>query len=724
MLLVRTYYQVKPFVPHGMRLAFRRWRAERRHRAFAHEWPINPLAAAKPARWKGWPDGKKFALALTHDVERQHGLDQSRAIADLEMSRGFRSVFNFIPEGDYRVTREFRQYLLQNGFEVGVHDLKHDGKLYWSREGFARQADRINEYLREWNAVGFRSGFMHHNLEWLHDLEVLYDSSTFDTDPFEPQPDGVHTIFPFWVPAPPFHPRARLARSAPRSHSGPVGYIELPYTLAQDFTLFLLLQEKNIDIWKRKLDWIAEHGGMAMIDIHPDYVDISGRGQPGLSYPVRLYSEFLDYVQQSYAGQFWLALPREIAAYAKQQLAPAAPVESEPNLKLETASPNPAPFNSQLSTLNSHPESRIPNPEPLNSQLVTTRRKIWIDLDNTPHVPFFEPIIEELTGRGFDVVLTARDAFQVCDLADQKGMQFTKIGRHYGKNKFVKVAGLFYRALQLLPFALREKPDLALSHGARSQIIICNLLRIPTILMADYEFAQYPPLMRPTWEMVPEVIPDSSLCCSPDRIRKYPGIKEDVYVNRMQRDPDFLGQLGISADELVVTVRPPATEAHYHNPEGEKLFVYFMERATRQGGLRIVLLPRNARQGELIRKNWPRWFENARTIIPRTAIDGLNLLWHSDLVVSGGGTMNREAAALGVPVYSIFRGKTGAIDLHLQSEGRLVMVETEEEVDRKIALSRRSRNGHLNGARADALSVVVKHIQDIAAIHVGAERQE
>ena len=669
MFLVRTYYQVKPFLPLGIRLAFRRWRAERRKRAFASEWPIKPSAAKKPAGWTGWPDGKKFAVVLTHDVERSGGMERCRAVAELEMARGFRSSFNFVPEGDYRVPAEFRQFLVKSGFEVGVHDLKHDGKLYWSRSVFRRNAESINRYVREWGAAGFRSGFMHHNLDWLHDLEVLYDSSTFDTDPFEPQPDGANTIFPFWVSAP-----------------GRPGYVEMPYTLPQDFTLFLLLQERGIDIWKRKLDWIAEHGGMAMLDVHPDYVDVAGAGEAGQSYPLKFYAEFLDYVRQKYAGQYWHALPKQVAELARERFAP-KPVFNG----------NGAPH--------------------VISGAVTQRKKIWIDLDNTPHVPFFEPIIEKLTERGFEVVLTARDAFQVCELADQKELRYTKVGRHYGKNKLIKVLGLFYRALQLAPFALREKPALALSHGARSQIIISNLLRIPTVLMADYEFAQYLPLMRPTWEMVPEVIPDASLYCARDRIRKYPGIKEDVYVSRMRRDPDFLKGLGVTPDEMLITVRPPATEAHYHNPESETLFVEFMERACRQSSVRIVLLPRNNRQGEVIRKNWPRWFDDSRTIIPRAAVDGLNLLWHSDLVVSGGGTMNREAAALGVPVYSIFRGKIGAIDLHLEKEGRLVMIENAEDVARKIKLLRRARNGHANGSNGKVLSVVINHIDDIARLH-------
>ena len=123
--------------------------------------------------------------------------------------------------------------------------------------------------------------------------------------------------------------------------------------------------------------------------------------------------------------------------------------------------------------------------------------RIWIDLDNTPHIPFFRPIIRELEKRGHRVALTARDAFQVCELADKFGMRYTKVGRHYGKNRFLKVWGLVWRSLQLLPFVWKQKPDLALSHGSRAQILLCNLLRIPTVMVMDYEHAETPLLLRP-----------------------------------------------------------------------------------------------------------------------------------------------------------------------------------------------------------------------------------
>ena len=198
--------------------------------------------------------------------------------------------------------------------------------------------------------------------------------------------------------------------------------------------------------------------------------------------------------------------------------------------------------------------------------------KIWIDLDNTPHVPFFKPIIRELERRGFRVVLTARDAFQVCDLADKKGLRYLKIGRHHGKNRLMKGVGLVYRACQLAPAIIRERPRLGVSHGSRSQLLLSNWIRTPTLLIEDYEYSQFTPMMRPTWVMAPTVIPDSALCCKNGNIRKYPGIKEDVYVPRFQPIPGIREQLGVGENELMITIRPPASDAHYHNPESDELF--------------------------------------------------------------------------------------------------------------------------------------------------------
>jgi predicted glycosyltransferase len=239
-------------------------------------------------------------------------------------------------------------------------------------------------------------------------------------------------------------------------------------------------------------------------------------------------------------------------------------------------------------------------------------------------------------------------------------------------------------------------------------------------MVMDYEHAQTPPLVRPRWEIVPEVLANESLHCrTAERIRTYSGIKEDVYAPGFKADLAFGKALGLDSTGIVVTVRPPANEAHYHNPESEAFFEAFMKRVYAAPGVTTVLLPRNKNQEGQIRAAHPEWFQNGSVRIPRQAVDGLNLLWHSDLVVSGGGTMNREAAALGVPVYSIFRGKIGAVDRQLQKEGRLVLIERVEDVQQKIQIRARHKQP-LNGTgQSKALVQIVNHVQDILRIERG-----
>jgi uncharacterized protein len=316
--------------------------------------------------------------------------------------------------------------------------------------------------------------------------------------------------------------------------------------------------------------------------------------------------------------------------------------------------------------------------------------KIWIDLDNSPHVPLFVPIIEELQARGCDVMLTARDAFQVRELADLYGLEYRLVGRHYGKHLFFKLLGLGVRGLQLLPAAVRERPVLAVSHGSRSQLAVSALLGIPSVVIADYEFARTFAMIRPTWVIVPDVIPTESIHIDRDRVLHYPGIKEDVYVSRFRPDPAFRQQLGLNAPDVVVTMRPPATEAHYHNPESEHLFRAAVDHVARDARVRIVVLPRNTRQEAFIRRTWPALVESSRLIFPSQVVEGLNLIWHSDLVISGGGTMNREAAALGVPVYSVFRGPLGAVDRFLAAAGRLTIIGSIDEVHSRILIVARN----------------------------------
>lgn len=269
---------------------------------YADIWPINAKASEKPVSWKGWPGGKKFALVLTHDVETEKGHDHCMDLMLLEEARGFHSSFNFVPER-YVVSPDLRYLLQERKYEVGVHGLKHDGKYYDSREGFKERARKINAYIKEWNVVGYRAPSMIHKLDWFHDLNIEYDASTFDTDPFEPNAENMCTIFPFLVDG----------------INGTSGYVELPYTLPQDHSLFVIMQERTIDIWKRKLDWIAQQGGMALLITHPDYINFNGAKCGIEEYSVSYYKEFLEYVKTRYEGQYWNALPREVASFWRGQ---------------------------------------------------------------------------------------------------------------------------------------------------------------------------------------------------------------------------------------------------------------------------------------------------------------------------------------------------------------------------------------------------------------------
>jgi hypothetical protein len=299
----RFFYLIKPFLPRSIQILLRRILINIKKNRYKDVWPIYQGSELKPTNWIGWPDSKQFALVLTHDVEHKKGYERVNQLMEIEKKLGFVSSFNFVPERDYIVDKKLLNTLSINGFEYGVHGLCHDGKLFSSESVFLERAVKINKYLKEWNAVGFRAPAMHHNLEWIGKLDVLYDLSTFDTDPFEPQADGVNTIFPFWVNAGNYRK----------------GYVELPYTLVQDFTCFILLKEKTFEIWKKKLEWIVKHGGMALLNVHPDYINFDNNSKLE-EFPIKYYEDFLKFVKSIYANQYWNALPRDVANYSKMFL--------------------------------------------------------------------------------------------------------------------------------------------------------------------------------------------------------------------------------------------------------------------------------------------------------------------------------------------------------------------------------------------------------------------
>ena len=295
---MKFFYFLKPVIPRSLQLKARRMIGKKIRKIHFNAWPIDFNSNNPPENWNGWPEKKKFAVVLRHDVETIYGVKNIYKLLEMEKALGFKSSFNFSPER-YNVSRSLIADIKKMGFEVGLHGLKHDGKLYSSRKEFQKRAVRINKYLKNWDISGFASPATHHNFEWISELDILYDSSSYDTDPFEPQLDPVKTIFPFIY----------------TSKETGKKYVELPYTLPQDSTLFLILDEKDTQIWKNKIDWIVENNGMVLLNTHPDYMFFDDNQKTKTLYPYNFYKEVLEYIDTKYHSQFIHYLPCEIAEY-------------------------------------------------------------------------------------------------------------------------------------------------------------------------------------------------------------------------------------------------------------------------------------------------------------------------------------------------------------------------------------------------------------------------
>jgi len=295
---VRPFLRRALLVPQGER-SLLRWPVEDRYVRYQFAMLrhlLERIGESSVQYLRLWPHEARYALALTHDIETAKGQEFVREVAALEERYGFRSAFNFVAE-DYPLDEKLLGELRERGFEVGLHGLKHDGRLFLSRREFERDAMRINRHLKRLNVVGFRAPFTHRNPEWMQALEIEHDSTFFDTDPFETINGGTMSIWPFMM-----------------GH-----FVELPFTLPQDHTLLSMVGENSPDIWLRKIDFIERHRGMAMTISHPDYL----RDRRFFE----VYEEFLR--QMSGREGYWHALPTEIARWWRMRAdAPALDRES------------------------------------------------------------------------------------------------------------------------------------------------------------------------------------------------------------------------------------------------------------------------------------------------------------------------------------------------------------------------------------------------------------
>jgi hypothetical protein len=308
--------------------------------------------------------------------------------------------------------------------------------------------------------------------------------------------------------------------------------------------------------------------------------------------------------------------------------------------------------------------------------------RVWIDISNSPQVLFFRPLIALLRTRGHDVDVTTRDYAQTLELLDLHGIAHHVVGpRHGGATAWGKGRALAGRLRALRRWAAGRTFDIALSHASHELPLVARSLGIRSSYAFDYEFARAQHTLGSRAArrvIVPDAIPQSrldSLGARASKVRRYPGLKEEYYLAGFEPDRSILDELGLQDKRVLVVIRTPPEVSLYHR-YGNPLFGDVLERLGRDDGVHAVVLPRTAEQHDAIRtRSLPS------LVVPEHAIDAQSLVALADLVVSAGGTMNREAVALGVPVYTTFAGRLGAVDSALVKKKRLRILTTADELE-------------------------------------------
>lgn len=306
--------------------------------------------------------------------------------------------------------------------------------------------------------------------------------------------------------------------------------------------------------------------------------------------------------------------------------------------------------------------------------------RLWVDMTNSPHVLVLRPIIAEFERRGWDVQVTAREFAQTVPLLERFGIDYTLISKHRGKNLFAKAAGLLARTVGMVRFGRGRGFDLALSHASNDLPVAAGLLGIPHVTMFDYEHAalsHHINVRLSAKALVPDAISADSLARyggQPGQVDRYPGLKEEYYLSDMEPDRAVLDELDIDGDRILAVLRTPPSQAAYHRMENE-LFPAVLARLAGRDDVTTVVLVRTPDQREALRSS-----VEGDVRIPEGVIDAQSLVAFADLVVSGGGTLNREAAALGTPAYTVFSGKMGAVDEALLRQGRMHRVTDASEI--------------------------------------------
>lgn len=347
------------------------------------------------------------------------------------------------------------------------------------------------------------------------------------------------------------------------------------------------------------------------------------------------------------------------------------------------------------------------------------KETVWIDIENSPHVLFFKPIIERLKQRGVKLMITGRDKSETLELLKMNEIPYIEVTepfKYHGKNYLLKAVVTLLRAFKLFIkfFNHRRSICVAINHGSRSHILAAYFFAVPVIVFDDYEYSDISLYKKFAWKVfVPQYVPRDVLTgkgISSERIVKYPGFKEEVYLYSRSPDEEILKKLGINEDQIIVTLRPPAWNAHYYEDKENVLFESVVELLGQKPDVTVVLLPRGRGQYQVLKKEFG---EMDNFVIPSKPIDSISLLYCSDIVIGGGGTMTREAAIIGAPVYSIFLGKRAAVDKELKNQGKLKFITTVSGLH-SIRFAKRSKSYTENNTYGnDLLEFISKELAKI-----------
>jgi predicted glycosyltransferase len=305
--------------------------------------------------------------------------------------------------------------------------------------------------------------------------------------------------------------------------------------------------------------------------------------------------------------------------------------------------------------------------------------RVWVDITNSPHVVIFRPIIARMRARGHEVTVTARQFAQTIGLLERFGIEHVSVGAHGGASRAGKAWAMARRSAELVRFARAERFDLAVAHGSTDQPPAARAAGTPQVTMFDYEYAAAMHHWNgrlATRVLVPAAIPESALArygMRPPRLVRYPGLKEEYYLADHAIDDAVMDELALERGRLLAVVRPPPEVTLYHRGASTDLFNAVLARLLAEPGAQTVVLPRTPEQRAAL--------AGGPAIVPARPVDGPSLVAAADLVVSAGGTMNREAAALGVPAYTPFAARLGAVDRSLIAEGRLHRLERPEDLE-------------------------------------------